>query len=88
MALIAITGSPDVLGQLPAIGSSFPLALATATATDNGNGTWTVSGHTAEANIAALTGLGCAVSVVKSDADELTQWQVIDTQIDNGPGIA
>jgi len=88
MAMIAITGSADVLGQLPTIGARFPLALAHATATDNGDGTWTVTGHTAEANIPALTALGCTVRVVENDADELGRWQAIDTQIDNQPPVA
>jgi hypothetical protein len=88
MAIVAITGSTDLLGQLPAIGSSFPLALARTTATDNGDGTWTVTGQTDEANIPALTGLGCTVQVVESDADELARWQVVDTQIDNEPPVA
>jgi hypothetical protein len=88
MATISITGTPTVLSQLPTIGSSFPLALVRATATDNGTGTWTLIGHTAEANIPALTALGCSVSVLKTDAEELAQWEIIDTQIDSGPGIA
>ncbi len=88
MAIISITGSATVLGQLPAVGSSFPLALARSTATDNGDGTWTVTGHTAEANVPALTGLGCTVRIVVADADELARWQTIDTQVDSGPGVA
>jgi hypothetical protein len=87
MATIAITGSTTVLNQLPTIGHGFPLALARATAADNGNGTWTLTGHTAEANIAALTALGCSVSILVSDADELARWETIDTQIDSGPGL-
>lgn len=47
-----------------------------------------MTGHTAEANIPARTGLGATVNIVVSDADELTQWQAIDDQIDRGPGIA
>ncbi|HUZ34954.1 MAG TPA: hypothetical protein VMV17_01335 [Streptosporangiaceae bacterium] len=88
MAIVAITGTPDVLGQLPTIGSQFRLTLAGGTATDNGDGTWTVTGQTAEANIPALTGLGCTVVIAVSDADELARWQVIDTQIDNEPPVA
>jgi hypothetical protein len=88
MATIAITGSTTVLGQLTTVGANFPLALARHTAADNGDGTWTVTGHTAEANIPALTGLGCTVNIVVSDADELTLWQTIDDQVDSGPGIA
>lgn len=88
MATIAITGSTTVLGQLPTVGASFALALAPNTATDNGDGTWTVTGHTAEANIPTLTGLGCTVNIVITDADELAQWQAIDGQVDSGPGIA
>jgi hypothetical protein len=88
MATISITGTPTVLNQLPTIGNSFPLSLAKATATDNGNGTWTVTGHAAEADIPSLNGLGCTVNVLVSDADELTRWETIDTQIDNGPGVA
>jgi hypothetical protein len=88
MATISITGSTDVLGQLPTIGHSFHLALAAATAEDNGDGTWTVTGQTAEANIPALTGLGCTVQIVVSDADEFAKWQTIDTQWDDGPGVS
>jgi hypothetical protein len=87
--MIAITASADVLGQLPTIGASFPLALARATAVDNDDGTWTVTGHTAEANIPALTALGATVRVLESDAEELARWRVIiDTQIDNQPPVA
>lgn len=88
MAIISIIGSATVLGQLPTLGSSFPLAVARSTATDNGDGTWTVTGHTAEANIPALTGLGCTVRIVVTDADELARWQTIDTQVNSGPGVA
>lgn len=88
MAIVSITGTTTVLGQLPAAGESFPLALAGSTAADNGDGTWSITGHTAEENIPALTDLGCTVTVVVSDADELTQWQTIDDQIDSGPGVA
>jgi hypothetical protein len=88
MAILSITGSPAVLGQLPttAIGGS-PLAIA-GSAIDNGDGTWTVTGETEEANVAALTALGCTVTVALSDADELTGWQAIDDQVDRGPGVA
>jgi hypothetical protein len=84
MATVSITGSPAVLNQLPTIGSSFPLALVRATATDNGNGTWTLTGQTAEANIPALTDLGCSVTVLKTDAEELAVWEALD----NGTGVA
>jgi hypothetical protein len=88
MATVSITGSTTVLGQLPTIGSSFPLALAPDTATENADGTWRVTGHVAEANIPALQDLGCTVQVLVSDADEVAEWQAIDDQIDSGPGVA
>jgi len=88
MAIVAITGSTAVLGQLPTVGNSFALALVRTTARDNGDGTWTVSGHTAAENIPALTALGCTVSIVVSDADELARWETLDGQIDSGPGVA
>jgi hypothetical protein len=88
MAILSITGSPAILGQLPTIGSSFPLAIAGSGATDNGDGTWTVTGETGEANIPALTELGCTVVVAVNDADELTGWQAIDDQVDRSPGVA
>lgn len=88
MATVSITGSTTVLGQLPTIGSSFPLALAPDTATENADGTWRVTGHVAEANIPDLQGLGCTVQILVSDADEVTEWQAIDDQIDSGPGVA
>jgi hypothetical protein len=88
MATVSITGSTAVLGQLPTIGSSFPLALAPDTATENADGTWRVTGHVAEADIPALQGLGCTVQILVSDADEVAEWQAIDDQIDSGPGVA
>ena len=88
MATVSITGSTTVLGQLPTIGSSFPLALAPDTATENEDGTWRVTGHVAEANIPDLQGLGCTVQILVSDADEVAEWQAIDDQIDSGPGVA
>jgi hypothetical protein len=88
MATVSITGSTTVLGQLPTIGSSFPLALAPDTAAENADGTWRVTGHVAEANIPDLQGLGCTVQILVSDADEVAEWQAIDDQIDSGPGVA
>jgi hypothetical protein len=88
MATVSITGSTTVLGQLPTIGSSFPLAIAPDTATENTDGTWRVTGHVAEANIPDLQGLGCTVQILVSDADEVAEWQAIDDQIDSGPGVA
>lgn len=88
MATVSITGSAAVLGQLPATGDSFPLTLAPDTATETGDGIWRVTGHVAEANIAALQDLGCTVQILVSDADEVAQWQAIDDQIDSGPGVA
>jgi hypothetical protein len=88
VAIVSITGSLAVLGQLPTIGSSFPLALAHSTARDNGDGTWTVTAQTAEENIPALTNLGASVQTVRTDAEELAKWQTLDTQIDRGPGVA
>jgi|HubBroStandDraft_6_1064221.scaffolds.fasta_scaffold142626_2 hypothetical protein len=88
MATVSITGSTTVLGQLPTIGSSFPLAIAPDTATENADGTWRVTGHVAEANIPDLQGLGCTVQILVSDADEVAEWQAIDDQIDSGPGVA
>jgi hypothetical protein len=87
MATVSITGSTTVLGQLPTIGSSFPLAIAPDTATENADGTWRVTGHVAEANIPDLQGLGCTVQILVSDADEVAEWQAIDDQIDSGPGV-
>jgi hypothetical protein len=78
MAIIAITGPPDVLGKLPTLGSSFPLAVVPGTADDNGDGTWTVTGHTAEENIPALTTMGCTVRIAVTDSDELAQWEAQD----------
>ena len=88
MATVSITGSTTVLGQLPTIGSSFPLAIAPDTATENADGTWRVTGHVAEANIPDLQGLGCTVQILVGDADEVAEWQAIDDQIDSGPGVA
>jgi hypothetical protein len=88
MATIAVTATAEVLSQLPAVGSSFPLALAASTAKDNGDGTWTVTAQTDEENIPALTALGATVAVIEDDAAELARWQVIDTQIDNEPPVA
>jgi hypothetical protein len=85
MATLAVTASVGVLSQLPTIGSSFPLSLVRSTATDNQDGTWTVTAMSDEANIPALTALGCTVIVIVDDATELARWQVIDTQIDNEP---
>ena len=88
MAILSITGSPAVLGQLPtAAASDFALAIA-GSALDNADGSWTVTGETDEANIPALTGLGCTITVTLSDADELACWQAIDDQVDRGPGVA
>lgn len=87
MAMLAITGSVDVLGQLPAV-TDFPLALAPNTATDNGDGTWTVTAQSSEANVAALSALGATVTVIEDDAAELARWQVLDGQIDNEPPVA
>jgi len=86
MAIVAITGPVSVLSQLPTIGGSFALAVAPSTASDNNDGTWTVTAETAEEHIPALTGLGTAVQIVVTDADELAGWQAIDDQIDRGPG--
>jgi hypothetical protein len=88
MAVLSITGSPAVLGQLPGAVDDVPLTVLDAGALDNGDGTWTVTGETDEANIPALTELGCAVTIEVSDDDELTQWQAIDDQVDRGPGLA
>jgi len=88
MATVSITGSTDVLGQLPAMGNSFTLALAPDTATENSDGTWRVTGIVAEANIPALQEIGCTVQILVTDADEVAEWQAIDDQIDSGPGVA
>ncbi|HEY7145485.1 MAG TPA: hypothetical protein VH637_14675 [Streptosporangiaceae bacterium] len=88
MATIAVTAPAGVLSQLPAAGSSFPLALAASTAADNGDGTWTVTAMTDEANIPALTALGATVTVIEDDAAELARWQAIDSQVDNEPPLA
>jgi hypothetical protein len=87
VATLAITGSVDVLAQLPGI-NDFPLALAPNTAADNGDGTWTVTAQSSEANIPALSALGATVTVIEDDAAELARWQVLDGQIDNEPPVA
>lgn len=87
MATLSITGSAEVLGQLPAV-NDFPLALAPSTATDNGDGTWTVTAQSDEANVPALRALGATVTVIEDDAAELARWQVLDSQIDNEPPVS
>jgi len=84
MAILSLTGTAQVLGSLPAT-ATFPLAIVRTTASDNGDGTWSVTAETTEDNIPALTGLGCTVRTVVTDADQLEHWQVIDTQINQPP---
>lgn len=88
MAILSITGSPEVLDQLQDAEDDFALAIVGPTAVDNGDGTWTVTAMTDEANVPALTALGAVVTVAVSNADELAQWQAIDGQVDRGPGTA
>jgi hypothetical protein len=88
MATISVTGTPDVLGLLPTIGSSFALALADGTGKDNGDGTWTVTAMTAEENIPALAALGATVNVLEDDDAELAAWQELDNEIDNEPPVS
>lgn len=87
MALVALTASQAVLGALPGT-VTFRLALARGTATANDDGTWTVTAQTAEANIGALSNLGCVVRVVTSDAEQLARWQALESQIDDQPPVA
>jgi hypothetical protein len=86
MAVLSITGTPEVLDQLQDAEDDFAFSIVIPTATDNGDGTWTVTAVTDEANVPALTALGATVTVDISNADELAQWQAIDSQVDRGPG--
>lgn len=85
MAILSVTGAPAVLGALN-VDISVPLAIVRGTATDNGDGTWSVTVHTPEEQVPVLQATGATVTVVVNDAEELARWQVIDTQIDYGPG--
>jgi hypothetical protein len=87
VAVLALTGSAEVLGGLTDV-VDYPLSVVGQTAVDNGDGTWTVTAETSEDNIAALQGAGCTVVVVTSDADQLSLWQTIDTQINDEPPTA
>jgi hypothetical protein len=87
VAILAVTGTLEVLGQLPA-DTTAPGAVVSSTAADNGDGTWSVTVHAAEDQIAAMQEVGCTVEIVVSDADELARWQVIDTQVDTGTDVA
>ena len=87
MAILAVTGTLEVLGQLPA-DTTAPGAVVSSTAADNGDGTWSVTVHAAEDQIAAMQEVGCTVEIVVGDADELARWQVIDSQVDTGTDVA
>jgi uncharacterized Rossmann fold enzyme len=87
VAILAVTGTLEVLGQLPA-DTTAPCAVVSSTAADHGDGTWSVTVHAAEDQIAAMQEVGCTVEIVVSDADELARWQVIDSQVDTGTGVA
>jgi hypothetical protein len=87
VAVLALTATAAVLTGLPS-GADFPLEIVASTATNNGDGTWTVTGETLEAHIAALEALGCTVRTVIDDAEQLARWQVLETQIDNEPPVA
>jgi hypothetical protein len=87
VAILAVTGTLEVLGQLP-VDTTAPGAVVSSTAADNGDGTWSVTVHAAEDQIAGMQEVGCTVEIVVSDADELARWQVIDTQVDTGTDVA
>lgn len=87
MAVLALTATAGVLGQLPG-NAAIPVAIARATARDNADGTWSVVVHAGEDQIGALQSLGATVQILKTDAEELAQFEVIDTQIDDSPPVA
>ncbi len=87
MAILAVSGTLEVLGQLPA-DTTAPGAVVGSTAADNGDGTWSVTVHAAEDQIPGMQEIGCTVTIVVSDADELARWQAIDSQVDTGTGVA
>ena len=87
MAILAVGGTLEVLGQLPAY-TTAPGAVVGSTAADNGDGTWSVTVHAAEDQIPGMQEIGCTVTIVVSDADELARWQAIDSQVDTGTGVA
>ena len=87
MAILAVSGTLEVLGQLP-VDTTAPGAVVDSTAADNGDGTWSVTVHAAEDQIPGMQEIGCTVTIVVSDADELARWQAIDGQVDTGTGVA
>lgn len=87
MAVLALTGSPSMLGRLPG-NTDVRVAVVASTARDNGDGTWSVTAHAGEDQIAALEELGCTVQTLVTDAQELADFEVIDTQIDDSPPVA
>jgi hypothetical protein len=87
VAILAVSGTLEVLGQLPA-DTTAPGAVVGSTAADNGDGTWSVTVHAAEDQIPGIQEIGCTVTIVVSDADELARWQAIDSQVDTGTGVA
>lgn len=84
MAVLALTGTPGVLSQLVG-NASVQVALARGTAHDNGDGTWSIVGYADEDQIAALQALGITVEMVKTDAQQLADYEVVDSQIDDNP---
>jgi hypothetical protein len=85
MAILALTAAPEVLRGLPT-DPTLQIGVVRTTAIDNADGTWSVTAHGGEDQIPALQALGCTVRIVLTDAAQLARWQVIDTQIDSGPG--
>ena len=84
MAILAVTGTWEVLGQLP-VDTTAPGAVVGSTAADNGDGTWSVTVHAAEDQIPGMQEVGCTVAIVVSDADELARWQAAATDERSGP---
>jgi len=87
VAILAVTGTPDVLAKIP-VDVTAPGAVVRSTAVDNGDGTWSVTVHAAESQIPAMQAAGVTVEIVVSDADDDARWQVILGQVDSGPGVA
>ncbi len=84
MAVLQLRAPADVLRSLPS-SETVTVAVVRTTAVDNDDGTWSLTVHAEEDQIPALQALGCDVETLVSDAEELEQWQIIDTQIDREP---
>jgi hypothetical protein len=87
IAVLALTATPDILGQLRD-NESIQVAVVINTASDNGDGTWSVTALTGEEQIPAIQALGCTVETLVTDAEELADFETVDSQIDDSPPVA